>query len=212
MAANAKAVAIYLRVSSDDQDHRSQKNDLRLAAARYRGRILWFTDVVSGAAELRPGLDQLGKHIAAGKVERVIVWALDRLSRRGILDGLERLKAWVAKDVVVESLKEPWVAATADPNLRELLLSIAFWGAAQQRQRIIECTRAGLRAAKARGVVLGRHKGDIGHKWNPAKRKVDVALAHSLRTQGVPVSAIAVRFHATRAAVYYALRTEVAAK
>jgi DNA invertase Pin-like site-specific DNA recombinase len=105
----------------------------------------------------------------------------------------------------VVSLKEPWVQATADPALRELLLSIAFWGAAQERRRISERTKAGMRAAKAAGKQLGRPKGS-GRPWALAKRKVDVVLARSLQAQGVAIKDIAERFHVSRVAIYLALR------
>jgi len=208
MVANARTVAVYCRVSTDAQTTASQKNALRIAVRRYAGRIVWYTETISGGAETRPALGELGKAIAAGKVERVLVFALDRLSRRGVLDGLKYLEAWTAKGVVVESLQEPWVQATADPALRELMLSIAFWGARQQRERIRQCVTAGLRAAKARGVQLGRRKGDTGHPWALGKRKIDVALARSLRSQGVPIREVATRFGVSRAGLYYALAQE----
>ena len=67
-------------------------------------------------------------------------------------------------------------------------------------------TRIGLRAARARGVQLGRRQGDTGHKWNPARRKVDLPLALSLRKQGVAVKEIAKRFGCSKVAVYAALK------
>ena len=199
------ATACYARVSTDDQNHASQLHDLARHAKHYAGCVEWFKDTVSGAASERPELDRLGKAIASGKVGRVVVWALDRISRRGILDGLQRLRAWLDKGVEVHSIREPWVASTADPAMRELLLSIAFWGAEQERTRIRERTRAGLRAAKARGVKLGRRPG-TRPKWALSKRKVDVQLARSLHGQGVAVAAIADKFSCSRGAVYAALK------
>ena len=53
--------------------------------------------------------------------------------------------------------------------------------------------RAGQKKARERGVRLGR------------RRKVDVALARSLRRQGVSVADLAERFGCSRVAVYQAL-------
>ena len=201
-----RATALYCRISTDEQTHASQEHDLRQRAGQIGGRVLWYRDTISGAAACLPELDRLSRDIAARKVGRVIVWALDRISRRGILDGLAKLRGWLEKGVEVVSLKEPWVQATADPALRELLLSIAFWGAAQERRRISERTKAGMRAAKAAGKKIGRPPGS-GRPWALAKRKIDVVLARSLRQQGASVKDIAARFRVSRPAIYQALRS-----
>ena len=202
--AKRKATAAYVRVSTDSQNCRSQVGDVRKAAKQYTGPVRWYRDTVSGAADKLPALDKLTRDVAAGKVQRVIVWALDRISRKGIRDGLTRLQTWLEHGAEVASVQEPWVSATADPNLRELLLSIAFWGAAQERKRLSERTKAGLRAARAEGRVGGRRKGQRP-KWALSKRKVDPQLAQSLRNQGVPVKDIAARFGCSKQGVYSAL-------
>jgi len=199
-----RATALYARVSTAEQNHDAQLHELRRAADQFAGPVEWYKDTVSGAADKRPALERLAEDVAAGKVQRIIVFALDRISRKGVLDGLRVLKRWLAAGVEVHSCKEPWVAATADEALRELLLSVAFWGARQERNRIRERTRAGLAAAKARGVRLGRRPG-TRPKWALHKRAVDPQLAQSLRQQGVSVKDIAAKFRCSRGAVYAAL-------
>jgi DNA invertase Pin-like site-specific DNA recombinase len=44
--------------------------------------VQWFVDKESGAMLKRPAFDQLQKAIFDGTVKTVIVWKLDRLSRR----------------------------------------------------------------------------------------------------------------------------------
>jgi len=202
------STACYARVSTDEQNHDAQLHDLKRAAEQFAGPVAWYKDTVSGAADTRPELERLTKDIAKGRHGRVIVFALDRISRRGIIDGLRILKRWLNAGVEVHSIREPWVASTADPAMRELLLSIAFWGARQERNRIRERTKAGLAAARARGVRLGRRPG-TRVKWSLAKRRVDPQLARSLREQGVPVADIAAKFRCSRGAVYAALKESI---
>ena len=202
-----KTTGLYCRCSTDQQTTESQEHDLQQRARQLGGRLVWYRDVVSGAATSMPALDKLTRDVANHKVGRVVVWALDRISRKGILDGLQRLRTWLDAGVEVVSVREGWVQATTDPAMRELLLSIAFWGASQERNRMRERTRAGLGAARARGVKLGRQPGDVGHKWSLAKRRIDPELARSLRQQGLSVSSIASRFGVTRPTVYAALRS-----
>ena len=199
--------ACYTRTSTSDQSHDSQLHDLKKHARQYAGDVSWYKDTISGAADERPELERLGRDIAKGRIGRVLVWALDRISRKGVFDGLQRLRAWLQAGVEVHSVREPWVASTADAGMRELLLSIAFWGAEQERNRIRERTRAGMRAAKARGVQLGRRPGTKA-RWSLAKRRVDPQLAKSLHEQGASVAAIATKFGSSRGAVYAALRED----
>ena len=75
-------IAVYLRVSTDQQTHDSQKAELEDYCAR-RGwsNIRWFTDVASGAKQSRDGLNRLMEHVRHGKLDVVLVFKLDRLAR-----------------------------------------------------------------------------------------------------------------------------------
>ena len=74
--------ALYLRVSSDSQNHNSQLHDVR----RYCQLRGWtdtveFVDTASGTRTDRTGLEALMEAVRAGKLERVVVYKLDRLGR-----------------------------------------------------------------------------------------------------------------------------------
>ena len=74
--------AIYTRVSTDDQTTASQEHEL----STYCDRRGWretktYYDQISGAKFIRPGLDSLMAAVRAGKIERIIVFKLDRLGR-----------------------------------------------------------------------------------------------------------------------------------
>lgn len=147
--------AIYLRVSGARQDEENQEPEcVRICAARGWEPVI-FRDVETGSKRVaaRAGLSACLEAARLGQVGAVVVWALDRLGRDRFDVGvtLRRLFGWGAG---VVSARESWVDQ-AGP-FRDLMVEIVAWFAEQERARIIERTRAGLDAARARGVRLGR--------------------------------------------------------
>ena len=89
--------ALYIRVSTEGQRTDSQEQEFE-RYCRQRGwkDLTFYVDRISGAKASRPELDRLMQDIRAGKVERLIVYKLDRLGRSLthlalILDELNRL-------------------------------------------------------------------------------------------------------------------------
>lgn len=135
----------YARVSTDDQDLSLQRAELG-----NHGCSRLFAEKISGATRARPELDRLLDHLRAGDV--LVVTRLDRLARntRDLLEIAERLTVVGAG---LRSLAEPW-ADTTSPAGRMVLT--VFAGMAEfERSLIIERTRNGRIAAKARGVKFG---------------------------------------------------------
>src|SRR5260370_27710228 len=80
-----RRVALYLRVSTVEQDVTNQRRELEAVARRHDWRIVaaFSHNGVSGAkgrAE-RPGLDELMKAVARRDVDMVAAWSVDRLGR-----------------------------------------------------------------------------------------------------------------------------------
>src|SRR5215468_7801069 len=74
--------AIYARVSTFDQTVDNQLFDLRrYIEARGWTSINEYVDVISGAKDRRPGLDDLVRDARRRKFDAVVVWKLDRLGR-----------------------------------------------------------------------------------------------------------------------------------
>ena len=103
----------------------------------------------SGAARARPVLARFLKEIRPGDI--LVVVRLDRLARSvshllEVIEGLER------KGAHFRSLRDP-----IDTSTPQGMFSLQVLGAVAQLERslISERTKAGLRAAKARGKVLG---------------------------------------------------------
>jgi len=78
-------VALYLRVSTDDQTVENQRRDLEAVAERHGWKIvaIFADEGVSGAKgrDKRPGFDALCKCIARKEIDLVAAWAVDRLGR-----------------------------------------------------------------------------------------------------------------------------------
>jgi DNA invertase Pin-like site-specific DNA recombinase len=74
--------AIYARVSPAEQTCDNQLLDLRrYIDARGWTSINEYVDVISGAKDRRPGLDDLVRDARRRKFDVVVCWRLDRLGR-----------------------------------------------------------------------------------------------------------------------------------
>ncbi len=135
----------YARVSTDAQELAGQRDELHAAGCT---RI--YAEKITGTQRNRPELARLLDHLRPGDV--VTVTRLDRLARstRDLLDIAERIQEAGAG---LRSLAEPW-ADTTTPAGRMVLT--VFAGIAEfERSLIIDRTRSGREAAKARGVKFG---------------------------------------------------------
>lgn len=135
----------YARVSTDQQDHALQMDALRAA-----GCSKLFTEVASGSRTDRPELAKLLDTAREG--DTLVVWRLDRLGRslRHLIDLSEQLQA---RGIALRSLNES--IDTGTPAGRFLFSILGALG--QMELEIIrERTKAGLRAAAARGRRGGR--------------------------------------------------------
>lgn len=146
-------IALYVRVSTSGQDAAGQLRELRAYARRRDAEVLEFVDHgISGRQDRRPGLDALLEAVRRREVEAVVCTELSRLARsaRHLCDLAAELQAaGVALVVLRQSID------TGSPSGRLLfhtLASVAEFEADLVRERTI----AGLDAARARGVVLGR--------------------------------------------------------
>jgi len=117
-----KHTAIYLRVSSKQQDHASQLPDLERWAAAHDGHVVWHKDKFTGKTMDRPGMERLLADLRAGKVERIVVWRLDRLGRttRGLCQLFDELGE---RKVDLVSLKDGFSLASPAGRLHARILA-----------------------------------------------------------------------------------------
>jgi DNA invertase Pin-like site-specific DNA recombinase len=156
-----KKCVIYTRVSKSDesQDPINQKEPLlHLAESLSFEVVKEYTDHASGGNSNRPQFQQMLEDATKRKFDMVLVWSLDRFSREGISNTLGYLERLDKNGVGLKSLQESWLDTT-DNGVGKLLLAIMSWIASQERQRISERTKAGLKVALANGKKLGRPSG-----------------------------------------------------
>ena len=139
----------YARVSTDDQNPA-----LQLAALKNAGcKTVFKDDGLSGATTRRPALLRCLKKLEQD--DTLIVWKLDRLGRslRDLIAMLDDLKH---RGIKFRSLTE--AIDTDTPTGRAMWQMIGVL-AELERSLISERTRAGVKAARRRGVKFGRkHK------------------------------------------------------
>ncbi len=173
----------YARVSTLDQDTALQTDALRAAGCE---RL--FEEKASGAKEDRPELMRALDMMRKGDV--LVVWKLDRLAR-----SLKQL-VLVLDDLSARGIGFRCLAPAIDTTTPEGRLLYSITGAFAEFERAIiqQRTKAGLKAALARGRKGGRPK---------ALSADDVVAARAmLRDPTISVAAVAERFNVSRPTIY----------
>lgn len=149
-------VAIYYRVSTGDQTIEPQQIELRKYAEQ-RGWTVGqneFQDVISGSKSSREGLDQLMTLVRSKQIGAVLVVKMDRLARS--LSHFAQLVAEFDKHGVALVCPGQGIDTSNTNPAGRLQMHVLAAVAEFERSLIIERTKAGLAAAKARGVKLGK--------------------------------------------------------
>src|SRR5215204_1962435 len=160
LESNMGKVALYLRVSSDEQRERqtieTQQAFLEQYCRLYELEVVetYADDGVSGTVSLyeRPEGRRLLEDARAKKFETLLVYRLDRLGRSllVIVDAHDRLQV---AEVSLRSATEP--IDTSSPSGRLIFQMLASF-AEYERETIGERTRAGLYRAYRNGKHVGR--------------------------------------------------------
>jgi DNA invertase Pin-like site-specific DNA recombinase len=185
-------VTLYLRVSTTDQTLEPQRIEL----TRYVEQRGWTineecTDVISGSKSSRTGLDRLMELVREKKTEGILVVKMDRLARS--LPHFAQLVAEFDKFGVALICPGQGIDTSKTNPAGRLQMNVLAAVAEFERSLIIERTKAGLAAAKARGVKLGKrstrlpenHKAIVA-EWKAEGGKHLRELAN--RLNGVSVS------------------------
>ncbi len=192
MAAGMR-IAIYARVSTADgrQEVENQLAELR----RFAGTQGWeiageYVDHESGGRADRAEFQRMFRDASQRKIDLVLVWALDRLTREGVAETFEYIKRLTSHGVQFVSFKEEHFRTTGPAG--ELMIAVAAWIAKQERVRISERVRAGMHRARVLGTRSGRAIGrpravfrqdearelrKQGSSWRELARKFGVGAA-----------------------------------
>lgn len=172
----------YGRVSKMEQNL-----DLQIDALKKYGVDEIFMDKMSGARQDRPQFEEMMKYLREG--DQVIVYKLDRISR-STKHLIELSEEFERMGVDFISINEKIDTTTPMGKLfYRLMASLAEF----ERDLIIERTKAGLEAARARGRVGGRPKIE--------EEKLDYAL-HLYQQKKFTVKEICEKTGVSRSTLY----------
>ena len=152
---NTKQIAVYMRISSGQQDFGAQKAILQTwfdSLSPLPNEVVFYKDIGSGKISSLPEMERLRRAIAAGQVEKVVCSHFDRLGRSLIgLTGFFKLLS--EHEVVLFSVKggEFDLSSASGRFLANILASTASYELELRKER----QQAGILAARANGKKWG---------------------------------------------------------
>ncbi len=174
-------IAAYCRVSTQRQKADSQINEIKkwLEAHGYdESKVEWFIDKETGKTLNRTEFNRLQKEIFSGRIKTVVVWKLDRISRR-LKDGINLLSDWCSRNIRVISITQAIdLSGAVGRMIAAVMLGLAEIELEYRQQRQL----AGIEVARKKGVYKGRKAGTT---------KAAPVRAQELRQKGLKIAEIA---------------------
>lgn len=168
--------ALYLRVSTSDQDTARQERELR-AVAEARGWEVVETYADNGISgskgrEKRPAFDRLHQDATRRRFDIVMAWSVDRLGRslKDLVGFLQELQA-----AGVELFLYQQAVDTTTPTGRAMFQLLGVF-AEFERSMIVERVRSGMAKAKANGTKSGKA---IGRPRISERKRAQIKAAYS---------------------------------
>ena len=174
---SALTVAIYIRVSTDEQAEQGYSIDFQkeklihyCKSQDWNDYKLYIDDGYTGTNTERPALKRMIRHIKEKKVNSVLVYKLDRLSRRQ-KDILELIEDEFEKNgASFTSSVEKIDTSTA---FGKAMLGVLAVFAQLDRDMIIERTTAGRRQRVSQGKWYGGRI-PFGYSWNKELQQLEI--------------------------------------
>lgn len=183
---------IYARVSTRDkgQDTENQLTQLRAFCVAQGWTVTEeYEDQASGSGkQKRPAFERMMSDACDRRIDMVLFWSLDRLSREGVGKTVGYLDRLTAAGVCWRSFTEQYLDSCG--IFKDAVLAILAVVAKQERIRISERTIAGLATARSKGRVGGR---------KPIAK--DEGRIRELRDAGMSLSQVAAQTGVSRATV-----------
>lgn len=176
-----KYVAVYLRVSTKEQSVETQKEVVLSfldSEGIDRARVRLFMDKVSGKTMHRTQFALLKNEIMHRRVETLVLYKLDRLSRSGTLDVLQFLEFATNYGSKVLFATQPFLNQEND-MMRTIIISVLSEFAKFEREQIVHRVKAGMERAQRKGTRSGK---PIGRQ--PKRDTATVRLVRRLLSQG----------------------------
>lgn len=195
-----KHAAIYVRVSTKQQDTKSQEPDLKRWEAASGMPTRWYTDTLSGKSMNRPGWNKLQDAIRSRKVSAVVVWRLDRLGRTaaGLTQLFDELRE---RKVNLVSIRDGLDLSTSAGRLMaNVLASVAQYETEVRGERVL----AGQAMARAKGKSWGGSVAGVRKKVTTTQVKAIKAM----KKEGEPITQIAKALGLSRGTIYDVLKND----
>jgi DNA invertase Pin-like site-specific DNA recombinase len=187
-------IALYTRVSTQDQSVGMQTSDLRRYCDQRGFEVYkeYCDQGISGTKDKRPALDELMNDAKKKRFDAILCWRFDRFARstKHLITALEEFR-----HLGIEFISYQENIDTSSP-LGKAMFTIVSAIAELERNILLERVRAGLRRAKESGKVLGR----------PKRSDLNVEELRKMRDQGLSFRKIGDRVKASPATIYQILR------
>lgn len=163
--------AVWARVSTDSQDEGNQLPDLERFCAHH-GHEIVKRYIVHGASaykgEQAAMLKQVLDDAYRGEFEILVIWAIDRIERRGIERVLRLIRELRERNVSLASVQQTWLNGSEATT--ELLVAMFGWMAQHESQLKSERIRAGLKRRR-KDIEAGRVQGAMGGRKPGSKNR-----------------------------------------
>ncbi len=169
-------IACYCRVSTRHQKNDSQRAEIERWLEHQpvnRTTVRWFEDKESGTTLRRLAFEAMQRGLLAGTIKTVVVWKLDRLSRRQ-RDGINLLADWGERGVRVVAVTQHidlngtvgWMVASVLFGLAEIEMDYR-----RERQGGRDC--GGQTARALRGTASRNHESQASAGESPPPARPD---------------------------------------
>lgn len=178
-----KQVALYLRVSTNQQDYDRQKQELVALCKRNRWHIKYiFEEKESGRKDDRPEFQKLCA-LTKDDIQMVVVWEISRLSRRAYMI-MKVAEDFAQKGISIYCLKENYTTLQDDgnwnPNALMSLTLFAGW-AQSELNNIRERSLSGKKHKMLSGELDYTFKPPYGYGKNKGKLVINEEEAEQVR-------------------------------
>jgi len=160
---------IYLRVSSDKQTEESQLKPCEaLCKERNYDVIGIYRDHSKSAYKnvKRPSFDKVNELVKNREIDHIVVWALDRWTRRGPKELKSTISYLSAYNVQIHSVQENWLESINMPGgmgsvVRDFFIGLIGWMAQQESELKSE------RIKQSKTYQKALDKGTVGRSTLP---------------------------------------------
>lgn len=176
----------YARVSTNQQDLTTQLDKLKATGVKDHKDFL-FTDKASGKNDKRQGLELMMTKAREG--DHIVITKLDRLGRN-TSDMIRIIEDLHDRGISIEFLDD---GINTKGPMGKMVTTILAAVAQAERERILERTNEGRRAAMSRGVKMGR---------KPSISQADRERAVKMVSEGTPKATVAKALGFSRQKLY----------